>query len=333
MACSRETQQELIRVGFEVPHDLSGLRLDQFLAARLHRHSRAKIRRLIEAGKVLFRGKGAKASTRVSQGESVFIFYPKREDPPSRHDGLPVIYEDACLLAVNKPGYVLSHPTDKIIQNSATHILSLQFPGRSLHLAHRLDRETSGVLLLAKTKEAAAFLNREFQERRVRKEYWAIVHGRAGFRKKSVSLAIGPAGRDIRVRQAAGSDESFRDATTEFARLAANDEASLLCAAPRTGRLHQIRVHLAALGHPIVGDKLYNGGGKLYMKAFRRELLPEDLLEAGAPRQMLHARKMELAHPESGLKISLTAPLPEDFLDCLRRKGLPADLQTPAAAI
>ena len=276
---------------------------------------------MIAEGRVLWRGNPAKASQRVINGEKIIIRYPAREDPPARHASLPIIYEDEMLLAVNKPGDILSHPTDKLLNNSATAILGLQFPGRRLHLAHRLDRETSGVLLFAKNLETARKLGEQFFNREIGKEYQAIVIGRVHFLSKTVDRPLGyEEDHVIRVRQKVMEPGQGLPAKTGFKRLAAAEKASLLRAVPKTGRLHQIRVHLAWLGHPVVGDKLYVGDGESYLKAWRGEEISADAL--GALRQMLHARKMEIIHPGTGKKLRLEAPLPEDFVECLKRAEL-----------
>ena len=300
-----------VEVPFQVQTPQHGLRVDAFLAQRLHRYSRRQVQRLIEDGKVFLRGKTAKSSTRVAEGQPVLIRYPRREEPPSKYESLPVIYEDNDLLAVNKPGDMLSHPTDKIVLNAATSILRRQFPGQKLHLVHRLDRETSGVLLLTKNPGAARGLTAQFYARRIQKEYLAIVAGKVPWESKIVDAPIGREGGKIKVRQAAGSGQA---AVTEFQRLSANHEFSLIRALPKTGRLHQIRVHLASLGHPLLGDKLYTGSGELYLKAVRKEITGEDLKTLGAERQMLHAFKLSLKHPGTKNPLTLTAPLPADFL-------------------
>lgn len=308
-----------IEVPFEVQKPQAGLRLDAYLTARLHRYSRAQVQSLISAGRVFLRGRPAKASRKVTAGETVLICYPRRSEPPPEHETLPVIYEDQDFLAVNKPAGVLSHPTDKVVENAATTILKKQFPNLKLHLTHRLDRETSGLLLLAKNSASARALTGQFTARLVHKEYLVIASGRVAWRRKLADSPLGREGLLIKVRQAAGAGQP---AATEFHRLCLGRGCSLLRALPRTGRLHQIRVHLAQLGHPVLGDKLYTGTGELYLKAVRRELTAADVRSLGAARQMLHAWQLRLRHPGSGEPLRLAAPPPPDFADCLRENGL-----------
>ncbi len=310
-----------VEVPFQAQLEQSGRRVDAFLAMRLKRYSRSQVQRLIEQGRVLLRGRAVKAATRVSSGETVVIRYPKTSEPPCAHSSLSVLHEDAALLAVDKPGGVLSHPTDKVLANSVTSILAAQFPGKKLHLAHRLDRETSGVLLLGRSPQAARALVSQFEGRLVSKEYLAVVRGRVPWASLRVESPLAGEGGEIKVRQAVGGREGS-PASTEFFRLSSSHGASLVRALPKTGRLHQIRVHLASLGHPVLGDKLYTGRGEAYLKACRHELTDDDLLALGAPRQMLHALRVRFAHPADGRPMDIRAPIPSDMRACLARARL-----------
>ena len=308
-----------IEVPFEVQKPQDGLRLDSYLAARLHRYSRSQVQRLIAQGRVLLRGRPVKPASRVATGETVLIRYPRHEERPCPHAELPVLYEDEVLLAVDKPAPLLSHPTDKIQNNTVTSVLKGQFPGLRPRLAHRLDRETSGVLLLAKDAATARGLAALFVSRKVRKEYLALTAGEVSWRRKTVDAPLGKEGLEIKVRQAVGSGA---EALTDFERLASGGGLSLIRARPKTGRLHQIRVHLAHLGHPVLGDKLYTGRGELYMKAVKKTLTEDDLGRLGAPRQMLHAQRLRLPHPATGRELDVCAPLPGDFRSLLQEAGI-----------
>jgi 23S rRNA pseudouridine1911/1915/1917 synthase len=322
MAQAVAEQTEWVEVPFEVQKPQDGWRVDAYLAHRLHRYSRSAVQKLIENSQVSIAGRVVKPSTRVADGQTVVVKYPKREEPPPTVERLSVVYEDDHLLAVDKPGQVLSHPTDKIVENAVTTILKKQLPGLTLHLLHRLDRETSGVLLLAKDPRAARLMTEAFEGREVQKTYWALAAGRVEWARKTVDAPMERAeGHEIKVLQKAGTG---LPAVTEFTRLAAHDAASLVEARPKTGRLHQIRVHLAHAGHPILGDKLYTGGGEYYMKAVRKELTDGDLGALGAPRQMLHARRLALTHPATKRSLVIEAPLPADFRACMDAAGLEA---------
>jgi RluA family pseudouridine synthase len=303
--------QEWVEVPFRPQKEQAGMRLDAFLAARLHKYSRARVQEIIGEGRVFLRGKEAKASQRVADGELVLISYPRTEEPPVPHETMPILWQDERLVVIDKPGGTLSHPTDKIQHNTVTHLLSKQL-GRKVHLAHRLDRETSGVMLLALDPDAARSLHEQFLAHGIRKEYLAVVLGDVPWTKKTVDAPIGAEGGEIKVRRAVGV-EGGDPAVTEFERLAHDGRYSLVSARPKTGRLHQIRAHLAFLGHPLAGDKLYHGEGEAYMKAVNKTLAPEDLESLGASRQLLHAWRISLKHPGDGRPLRFEAPVPPDF--------------------
>lgn len=311
--------EEFVEVPFQVQRPQDGLRVDAYLAERLHRYSRSEVQKIIGQGRVFLRGRAAKAASRVADGDVVLIRYPKRDEEPCAHETLTILFEDDRLLAVDKPGGVLSHPTDKIVENSVTTILKRQFPLLKLHLIHRLDRDTSGALLLAKDPEAARAVADQFTLRTTRKQYLAVASGRVAWKKKLVELAIGEEGGEIMVRQAAGAGAP---AVTEFECLSASEGGSLVRARPKTGRLHQIRVHLAHLGHPILGDRLYTGDGALYLKSVAHTITADDLVTLGAARQLLHAETLTLDHPATGKTLTLEAPLPADLQEAMDRLGL-----------
>ncbi len=309
MAADAPTAPDWIEVPFRVLKEHDGLRLDAYLALRLHKYSRAKVQRLIDDGRVFRTGRGVKASGRVNWDETILIRYPRMAEPPAFCEMLSIVHQEDSFVVIDKPAGVLSHPTDKILHNTVTAILTRQL-GRKVFLSHRLDRETSGLMVLALDASAARALYDQFVGREVQKEYLAVVFGDAAWTMKTVDAPLGPEGGEIKVRQAVGAGAP---AVTEFERLAGDGRLTLVAAKPRTGRLHQIRAHLAHLGHPVVGDKLYVDGGAAYMKAVRRELQPEDLAALGAPRQLLHAWRLSFAHPRTGARLNFAAPVPADF--------------------
>lgn len=303
---------EWIDVPFRVLKEHDGRRLDAWLAERLgKKYSRMAVQKLIDDGMVSRQGRPVKAAARISDGETVLIRYPRVQEPPVPHETMPVLYQDDSLVVISKPGGTLSHPTDKVLHNTVTHLLSKQL-GRKVHLAHRLDRETSGTMVLALTAKAAKSLYEQFVARTVRKEYLAVVFGAVSWEDKLVDAPLGEEGKDIRVRRAVGGANA-QEAVTAFKRLATDGRYSLVSCSPRTGRLHQIRAHLAHVGHPLVGDKLYVGDGEAYMKAVRKEVGRADLDALGADRQLLHAWKLSLSHPDDGRALTFEAPVPDDF--------------------
>ena len=162
-----------------------GMRVDAFLAARLKRYSRSCVQTMIAQGKVSLRGALVKASSRLRAGDVVVVRYPRTVEPEPVADRLPVLYEDARLLAVDKPGNLIVHPTDRVVRNTVLSILREQ-TGGPVYVVHRLDRETSGVLVLAKDAAAAASLQQQFERRETRKEYLAIVRGVPGARRRGI---------------------------------------------------------------------------------------------------------------------------------------------------
>ncbi|MBI4060498.1 MAG: RluA family pseudouridine synthase [Elusimicrobia bacterium] len=306
------TDGDWIEVPFRVPKEHAGRRLDAFLAARLGKtYSRVAVQKLIDDGLVSRSGRTVKAAARVGAGETVLIRYPRAEEPPVPHETMPILYRDGRIAVIAKPGGTLSHPTDKVLRNTVTNLLSKQL-GQKVYLAHRLDRETSGAMVLALDADAARSLYEQFVARSVRKEYLAVVFGAVAWERREVDAPLGAEGKAIRVRRAVGG-ENGQSAITEFRRLATNGRLSLLSATPRTGRLHQIRAHLAHVGHPLVGDKLYCGDGGAYLKAVRKEVSRADLDALGADRQLLHSWRLSLRHPGDGRPLSFEAPVPGDF--------------------
>lgn len=301
-----------------------GGRLDVFLAARIKGSTRSAVQRFVAEGRVRVEGRPGevRASTRVGLDDVVVVVYPRREDPPPKVESLSVLFEDDRLLAVDKPGGVLSHPTDKIARNSVTEILKAMRPGLEPRLAHRLDRETSGVLLLTKDSEAARLLQEQFERRDTAKEYLALVRGRPGWTETVADFPLAKEGGDVKVRQSVS--ESGYPALTHLRVLSSSPSASVVLCLPKTGRLHQLRVHLAHLGHPILGDLLYGPDPTLYMKAVSGAITEGDRLSSGAPRQMLHASRLSFLHPADSRPLSLSAPLPSDFQSLLASLSLTA---------
>ena len=309
-----------VEVPFEVQKPQDNCRLDLFLAGRLKRYSRAQVQNLIREGRVFTRGCASKASFRVKAGEIVLVRYPRQIESECPFKELDVLYQDEDLLAVDKPAGILSHPTDKSVKNTVTEILKGQFPHLKIHPVHRLDRETSGVLLLAKSRDIARILCETFSTRRAVKEYHAIVIGKFPWETKIVEVPIGREGLEIYSRQAAGLGVW---AKTELRRLSLGKNFSLIAAFPKTGRLHQIRVHLAYLGYPIAGDKLYINHGKAYLKAVEKTISDSDLKDIGAPRQMLHAFELTLPHPRKDKLLRIRADWPKDFKAVLNSDRMP----------
>lgn len=286
----------------------TGERLDSWLAARLGL-SRSRAAQLVEEGRVLLNGAVPKKRDRPAPGDRVEVRVPapERSEVAAEEIPLDVLYQDADLLVLNKPPGLVVHPApghaSGTLVNALLHAVGdLSGIGGVLRpgIVHRLDRDTSGVILAARTKPAAGFLGKAIQAHKFRKTYLALV-----------SSAPEPASGDINaalVRQEIGRESYMRvcdfdakgaqGARSRYRTRASSEDGALVELEPFTGRMHQLRVHMAHIGRPLVGDVRYGGA----------------LTFAGwpAPRLMLHAARLEFPHPEGG-RLTVEAPLPEDF--------------------
>jgi 23S rRNA pseudouridine1911/1915/1917 synthase len=314
---------------FTVPLDHAAHRLDQFLASHLPETSRVRVQQLISQGKVLVDGKAPKPSLYLRGGEKIQIC-GEVERPPLRaipeEIPLDVVYEDADLAVINKPAGMMVHAgagaTDAdrnrgTLVNALLHRFGpLSQVGGELRpgIVHRLDKETSGLIVVAKNDAAHRKLAAQFATRRVQKTYLALVHGWTKNDKGTIATAISrDAVRRIRMttRRSGG-----RDATTHYvvqSRLQSDyGKFTLLKVKIDTGRTHQIRVHMASLGHPIVGDTLYGAPREIASKSSARLFLP---------RNFLHAAELQFTHPDTGNTLSFASPIPEPLSEFLRKLG------------
>ncbi len=303
------------------------MRLDRFLATLPALGTRSRAKGLLDDGLVSVDGQPRKAAHALRSGERVSVTVPPPEPAGVEAEALPLtlLYEDAHLLAIDKPPGMVVHPApgarSGTVVNALLHHLGtlagVGDPDRP-GIVHRLDRDTSGVLLVARTPQALEGLARQFRDRTLSKRYVAVVHGVVRANAGVVDQAIGrhPQHRQrMSVRTRRG-----RAAVTRYEVVERFAGASLLRLAPETGRTHQLRVHLAAIGHPIVGDRLYGGGRS-------RPAPPPSVaaILAACPRQALHAESLAFTHPVSGEAVVVRAPLPADLadlLDGLRRVAL-----------
>ena len=284
-------------------------RLDAWLAAAHPAISRSRWKQLIEAGHVFLNGVAVrKSNTALSSGTEISCTLPEPEPVGLVATDIPlaILYEDADLIVLNKPAGLVVHPApghaaDTLVNALLHHCADLQGIGGELRpgIVHRLDKDTSGVLVVAKNEQAVANLVAQFSAHTVEKEYLALAWGAL---KKPSGVVDLPIGRHPVHRQKMAVTEKGRAALTRYEVLAAGPLAALLRVRIETGRTHQIRVHLAHLGHPVVGDATYGRA---------RHGLPPEL---SLPRQMLHAHVLEIAHPRTGRSLVFTAPPPPDFL-------------------
>ncbi len=317
------SESDWVWVPFEVDRRYDGLRVDGYLAKRLVGYSRGRVQKILKEARVLRGPQVLKPSARVHGGDRLLIAYPRRPEAPLAPDArIPVLFEDDALVVVNKPADLLSHPTDKIHQHTVLGVLRHCRPdlGR-LHLLHRLDRETSGVLALAKSPGSARAWTEAMEDHQIRKEYMALVVGKIAPAQGTIDRPIGRENGEIKVRQAVDVPGAA-DSVTRFQVLARGADFSLVLAMPETGRLHQIRVHLASIGHPLLGDVLYQGSGAAYLKMTRGESVRDDRVRLGFDRVALHAARLRFPHPSSGRETVVSAPLPDDFRSFLQARGM-----------
>jgi 23S rRNA pseudouridine1911/1915/1917 synthase len=295
-----------------IPSAAAGCRLDVYLADIDAALSRSAAARLVREGGVTVDGRAVKPGYRLVPGETVRYRIPAPAPSSFLPEAIPldILFEDDHLIVLNKEaGRVVhpapGHPGGTLVNGLLHHCPSMEGVGgeRRPGIVHRLDRDTSGVILCAKNDRAHRHLSEQFKERRVRKHYTALVYGNLSLEKGIIDLPIGrhPTERKrMSTRSARG-----RAAETRYKVLRRyGQKACEVTVDLRTGRTHQIRVHFAAIDHPVLGDPVYGGKKGRHRKIAGRQL----------PRQLLHARRLALAHPATGEMMTFDAPLPEDMV-------------------
>lgn len=292
-----------------------GERLDTFLRRQFPAVSRGAIQRLIEQGCIRVNGRAVKSTHAPRAGEVVQIEWPEARPAETRPEDIPldVLYEDEALLVLNKPAGLVVHPAagheEHTLVNALLHHCQGQLSGiggvARPGIVHRLDKETSGCLVVAKGDDTHVALSAQFAGRQVEKIYQAIVCGVLQRDEGNIRAAIArhPSHRK---RMAVRDDERARAAHTGYRVLERLRETTLVEALLHTGRTHQIRVHFQFLGHPVLGDETYGQ---------RQNRRVEELTGYTAPRVMLHAHKLAFIHPRSGKRLRFEAPWPNDFVD------------------
>ena len=305
---------DLLRIGPE--H--AGLRLDAFLASQLEDWSRARLQKLIENEDILVNGKVAKPSYKLREHDEIEVELPPPATSGFAPENIPIeiVYEDETLLVVNKPAGLVVHPAAATPSGTLANALAYHFQqlpdggaGGRPGIVHRLDRDTSGLLVVAKTESALENLSDQFRDRTVFNSYVALDHGRVQSTSGSIDQ---PIARDPSNRTRMAVVRGGRNALTLYRVRRTYDRFTLLDVELKTGRTHQIRVHLAWLKHPVVGDETYGAG--------RDNTIPDPQLRAqirNLNRQFLHAEKLAFVHPATKVIVRFESSLPAALSDFL----------------
>jgi 23S rRNA pseudouridine1911/1915/1917 synthase len=325
-----EIPEDAIRRAIRVPSEAAGQRLDVFVQTQLRHTSRTRAQRIIEKSAYDASGKRLRSSDRLREGAIILLwrepFEPDEEQPP-----LPILYEDPHLLVVDKPPLVAVHPTARYHKHTVIARLREQRPKEYLSLVHRLDRETSGILLVAKTPEADRAFKRLLEDRTLgrgkrtpfEKTYLAITHGVPEADRIALPLMLDH-DNPLRVKMRVAPPGTGLESSTGVTVVDRATGYALVRLALHTGRQHQIRIHLSAVGCPVVGDKLYGPDERMLARAADGELTDDDRDLLELPRQALHAHRYALEHPMGG-ELDLVSPLPPDLAAFwqARRDGIP----------
>ena len=319
-----EVADDSVVTVFRVPPEVAGQRLDVFMQSQLRRTSRTRTQFIIRNSAYDDRGRALRANHRVQAFQQVLLWRAPWDETPVPTD-IPVVYEDEHILAVNKPANLPVHPTARYHHNTLIKLLQASRPGEWLSLGHRIDRETSGVLLITKSPLCDRQLKQLLERRTgIEKRYFAITwgvpdpgDGAQSFRFER-SVELDPVSR-YKVKMRLGETPDALHAATRFtiqatarASTTGTTYARIGCDL-ETGRQHQIRLHLAGLGAPIVGDKLYGPDESIFARGADGELTDADSALLELPRHALHAWRLELPHPVTGARLEIEAPIPDDL--------------------
>lgn len=290
--------------------EMENVRLDAYIAQKCENLSRTMIQKLIEDGEILVNGQEKKISYKTKQGDVIEIHIPEAKEINLKAQDIPldVVYEDDDIIVVNKPKGMVVHPAngnpDGTLVNAVMSLCkgSLSGIGGEIRpgIVHRLDKDTSGLIIIAKNDVAHINLSKQIKDRQVKKIYIALVKGNVSENEATVNM---PIGRSTKDRKKMAVRKDGKEAITHFKVLKRYGKYTLLELKIDTGRTHQIRVHMAEIGHPVVGDMIYSNGKN----------------EFGIEGQMLHAKSLDFQHPVTGKQIHLEAELPKYFEEILSK--------------
>lgn len=357
-----ESHDSLRTVEFELSRDLNK-RLDRYLVDRISFLSRSQLQRLIETGAVEVNDRTAKASTKLRKGDRVSVLVPPPPSTEIQGEDIPieVLYEDDAMLVLNKQPDIIVHPARSHNSGTLLNALVYYFENKSRKggglsdvgkefarpgVVHRLDRDTSGVMVIAKDETAHWKLGRQFEKRTTNKRYLAIVHGLIEADADVIDVPLGPSpskAKGMREKQVVRHDDQGKPAVTvyrvrqRFHGSRTSGPFTLVELELKTGRTHQIRVHLAHLGYPIVGDDMYGGSVRISRGEIDPDCAKDQRTEVIVQRQALHAALLGFNHPTTDQPVEFTAPLPVDLrhlVALLREHANPgAILPAPGATI
>lgn len=313
------------KLKFNVPENLEGLRLDIFCSRKVTDRTRSYFTKLASSGHILVDGKPAKPSTKVKIGmhiEIELVAPPPLEAEPENIE-LDIVHEDKRIIIVNKPAGMVVHPAAGNYQGTLVNALLYHFgkpAGENIDpirpgLVHRLDKDTSGILVVAKDEMALAYLQRELKERRIKRIYKAIVWGDVNPDSGTVDLPVGRSERDR--KKMIVYPRHGRDAVTHYDVEERFGLATLTRLRLQTGRTHQIRVHMSHLGHPVLGDPTYGGRSSYVRRLMKKDKIDATVLLGILQRQALHAVELEFPHPDDGRMIRFESELPSDMMSAL----------------
>ncbi|QDU69881.1 RluA family pseudouridine synthase [Engelhardtia mirabilis] len=318
----------------QLPEEEVHVRLDAFLGQFIHWRSRTSIQRLIREGFVLIdpsdpanpAGRGEltaelRPGKRLLHGSRVVVVIPEPQRiqrATSAASELTILYEDDQILAVDKPPILPVHPSGRHLSDTLIQRVHAAYDQRKLDrewrikLCHRLDRETSGIVLMARDPVSHSAIMKQFERRDVDKEYHAIVRGVPEVDSGDINLPLGPASTSqVRIKMAAVT--AGLEARTRWRVLERYTDCALVSCKPETGRQHQIRVHMDAIGHSLVGDKLYGVDEQVFLRASQGETTRADEVLLGLNRHALHNHHISIRNPKTGEMVAVRSPIPEDM--------------------
>lgn len=333
MRKSPESERVTADIAFTVSPGEGGQRLDRFLTLKMRGLSRSRVTSFIKNDLRLDASDAALKPSRIVRADETYVLRYEKTIKTEPDFPLSILFEDENLLIIDKPPGQLVHPTRTSVKNTLIDRVR-EHAGGAPCLAHRLDRETSGILVIAKNSEAARLMGNMFKAHTVRKTYRAIVFGNMNKDSGVIDMPIGSDARSaVAVKQMADKAGSAQ-AVTRFevevrfggfyqlgqaGQAGQSGQFSLVRLMPETGRLHQIRVHMAHIGHPLVGDKIYGPDEQLYLEFIENGITPRHLDILLMDRHALHAAAIEFVHPVTGAQVSVSSPLPPDMTEFMAR--------------